>query len=166
MSFTNIHLPDFVLVEMFKTSIVGSPTEIKQNESPISFLGDNKKNVTILLQDEDAVFIHDERLKFLNNILQACRLTLADVAIINIQSQPAVQYQSIVKQLHPKFILLFDVNAAAIGFPANSSLYQLQNINDCVMMSAASLDAMLANNQEAKVEKSKLWTALKTMFII
>lgn len=149
---------------MYKNNIVSTNTEATPKPVPISFLGDNKKNIVILLQDDDAVFINDERLNFLSNILQACRLTLADVAIINIKNQPDIYYQNIVEQLQPRFILLFDVNADAIGLPGNLQLYQLGKLNDCTIMNAASLNKMLSNSQESKVEKSKLWVSLKNMF--
>lgn len=165
-SFKNIHLPDFVLAEMYKNNIVSTKTEAQPKSTPIGFLGDNKKNIAILLQDDDAVFINDERLNFLSNILQACHLTLADVAIINIKNQPDIHYQNIVEQLQPKFILLFDININAIGFSNNLQLYQLQKINDYTIMSAAPLDKMLSKTQEAKIEKSKLWMSLKIMFNI
>ena len=166
MSFKNIHLPSFVLAEMYKTDIVSMEANVSPNPSSISFLGDNKKNISIFLNDEDAVFINDERLYFLSNILQACRLTVADVAIVNIKNQSFINQQNIVQQLNPKFILLFDVSLDGIGFAGIAPLYQLQKINNCTVVHAASLNTMLPNTQDAKIEKSKLWIALKTMFNI
>jgi hypothetical protein len=164
MSFKDIHLPGFVLAEMYKNNVVETKTKTPVKAGPISFLGDNKKNITILLEDRDAVFINDERLNFLSNILQACHLTLADVAIVNTLQQPGIGYQNIVGQLSPRFVLLFDVNAGDMGFPIDLQLYQLQKINDCMVMAAAPLDTMLAATQDAKIEKSRLWVNLKTMF--
>ena len=39
------------------------------------FLGDNNKHIIILVNDVDAVFLRDEWLHFLTNILGACKIS-------------------------------------------------------------------------------------------
>jgi hypothetical protein len=171
MSFKNLQLPDFLLADIYKNDLVAFNGEKKPEAKKIAptptqwFLGENKKNVLIALNDTDAVFLRDEWLQFLSNILQACHLNLADVAIINLVHQE-LNYKKVVEALSPKYFLLFDVNLKAFQLPFVIPNYQIQNYNQSQFLLSASLLEMEGGSQEAKLEKSKLWLSLKKMFNI
>ncbi len=129
------------------------------------FLGDNKKSIAILVKDETAVYLNDESLNFLSSILGACKLNLGDVAIIN-QANQAVNFTILKEKLQPKQYLLFNVNANDIELPFTVPNYQVQQYSGSNFLIAPSLQNMLGNTQEAKLEKSKLWLSLKKMFNI
>src|SRR6478736_5030495 len=103
----NIQLPDFVLAGLYKDSIVLAeekivkPKKVQEQitnkkikddleEKPLIkkwFLGDNKKNITILLKDPSSVHINEGWLGTLTKLLAACKLNIGDTAIVNYLQQ-------------------------------------------------------------------------------
>ena len=90
-SLQNIQLPAFVLVDLYKESIVvqdnqQAAQEKKQDVDEIPkgkwFLGHNKKQITIIVHDTEAVFLNDNAYTFLSSILAACKLNVGDVVPI------------------------------------------------------------------------------------
>lgn len=172
-----IQLPDFILADWYKDALVilndvqpsnkiveplAEPLQIKPEKI---FLGDNKKGVVIVVKETEAVYLNDESLQFLSNILGACKLNLGDVAIVNHHSQ-TLQYSILKELLQPNYLLLFDVDAKDINLPFTLPNYQLFPYDKCNFLTVPSLQKMLGNTQEAKLEKSKLWLSLKKMFNI
>lgn len=177
MNFAENALPDFVLANLYKSTLVNCGIEnIAQEQpilpvaktdakytNPIAYLGENKKKIVIIVQESSAVHIAEENFSFLSNILTACKLNIADVAIINQQKQ-ATSFSAIKEQLQPQFIILFNLGLEQINLPMHIPNYQLQNYAGCTFLTAAAFSKMLDNSQEAKMEKSKLWLSLKNMF--
>jgi len=182
MNSENNLLPPFVIASLYKNELVLIDTQKISNEDkptkneavatapqqiqkPISYLGDNQKKVTILLQDTTAVHLADESLQFLTAILAACKLNMGDVAIVNTVHQP-VQYTQIKTALKPSTIILFDISAAAIALPFEVHQYQVKQYDNCTLLFSAPLQSMLEKTDTAKLEKGKLWNALKKTFNI
>ena len=182
MNSENNLLPPFVIASLYKNELVLIDTQKLSNEEtpkkkeavatvtqeiqkPISYLGNNQKKVTILLQENTAVHVADESLQFLTTILAACKLNMGDVAIVNTVHQP-VQYTQIKTELKPSTIILFDINAAAIALPFEVPQYQVQQYDNCTLLFSAPLQSMLVKTDAAKIEKGKLWNALKKTFNI
>ncbi len=178
--FTKIKLPNFVMADLYKDSLVilsdkdstitTVPSSIKQeqvlkNIKPASkwFLGDHAKKITILVKDDSAVFLNDDSLAFLSTILAACKLNVGDVAIVNYQNHP-INYTTLEEKLTPSCVILFNVSAADISLPFTIPYYQVQAYGGKQFLLAPDLQMMHANTQEAKLEKSKLWLSLKKMF--
>lgn len=187
MNSENNLLPPFVIASLYKDDLVlvdakesskrPLTTETKKSATttpaveevqpikPIGFLGDNQKKITILLKDSSAVHVADESLQFLTAILAACKLNMGDVAIVNMANQP-INYAQIKTELHPNTIILFDVNAASIALPFEVPQYQVQQYDNCTLLFSAPLQSMLVKTDAAKLEKVKLWNALKKTFNI
>jgi hypothetical protein len=187
MNSENNLLPPFVIASLYKDDLVlvdakesskrTLTTETKKSESitpdvedvqpikPIGFLGDNQKKITILLKDSSAVHVADESLQFLTAILAACKLNMGDVAIVNTANQ-AMNYAQIKTELQPNTIILFDIAAASIALPFEVPQYQVQQYDNCTLLFSAPLQSMLVKTDAAKVEKGKLWNALKKTFNI
>ena len=181
----NIQLPDFIIADLYKNSLVVIGDEATNNTAEVlkankntelpnsdkqdivkpvlQWLGDNKKHITILVNDPANVYISDVSLKFLTNILAACKLTIADVAVVNISKKKA-DYQEIITALQSKFLLLFGINVTALNIPFALPEYIMEEKNNCCFLSAGSLEIMNQDTSEAKTEKGKLWTCLKKMF--
>jgi hypothetical protein len=111
------------------------------------------------------VFRQDESLQFLSSILEACKLNLGDVAIVNYQND-SVNYSYLKEKLSSQYILLFNVSSKEIQMPFTVPNYQVQAHDNCQFLLAPGLDTMLGSTLEAKLEKSKLWLSLKKMFAI
>jgi hypothetical protein len=148
-----------------KSGTMAPTTEDAPTQKPISFLGNNQKKVTLVLSDSLAVHVADESLQFLTAILAACKLNMGDVAIVNTANQHT-NYTQIKTELQPTTIILFDISAASIALPFEVPQYQVQQYDNCNLLFAAPLQAMLLKNDAAKLEKGKLWNALKKTFNI
>jgi hypothetical protein len=130
---------------------------------PYKFLGNNQRKVTILVNAPGSAFLPDNQLNFLTKILEACRMNIGDVAIVNHATTPVV-VNTLREQLQPSAILLFGIEPTAIRLPINFPVFKLQPYDQCTYLSAPSLDGMVVNSEESKLLKSKLWVCLKTLF--
>ena len=166
MSLDNIQLPSIVIQELFKHSLTSLETEhaIEENlpSSPFSILGKNKKNIVLLISNEETLYLPDEELNFLLGILSACQLTMEDVGILNIKKNKAVTYNSISQGLKAEKIFLFGVDPAEIALPLAFPHYQVQRYNNQTYLSAP----LLSSFKNDKTEKGKLWNCLKQIFSI
>lgn len=127
------------------------------------YLGDNGKQIVVIIKETGVAFINDKHLQFLSNILNACKLNLGDIALVNHSNNPN-SYTELKQKLQPKFVLVFDLETKEIKLPFAMPNYQVQLHDNCKFLFASSLTKMDGDSQEAKMEKSKLWIGLKTMF--
>lgn len=171
MSFKKLQLPNFIIAELYEDVLVelDIPKITAKKQKIISekkwFLGENKKQIIIVVKDAEAVYLRDEWLQFLSAILSACKLNLGDVAILN-YSKTNFSFAYLTDKLFPKFLLLFDVTPHEIQLPFTIAHYQIKQYNNCNFLAASSFQNMQGNTQEAKLEKSKLWLSLKKIFAI
>ncbi len=99
-------------------------------------------------------------LTFLTGILSACKLNLADVAIVNSTNYPDADYKELTKFFASKIVLLFDIEPSAFGLPMSFPHYQIQAFANNSFLYAPSLKDL----ENDKIEKSKLWVSLKRLF--
>jgi hypothetical protein len=192
MSFQKINLPDVLLADLYKEGLVvidkepaiGKKSRKKENPEDeteampvnetaskiseveterLSWLGSNQKHISIIVKDDQAIHLQDDLLDILSAILGACKLNLADVAIINMHNHQ-VSEARLKSELNPSAVLLFGVETSQIELPFKIPDYKIQPFNNCSYLQAAALEKMKGNSTEAKVEKSKLWVCLKTLF--
>jgi hypothetical protein len=141
----------------------------KTDESIISdtekqwYLGNNGKNITVVIHETGVAYINDKHLQFLSNILNACKLNLGDISLVNHANHP-FSYAELKQKLQPKFVLVFALETKDIKLPFTIPNYQVQSHDNCKFLFASSLTKMDGDAQEAKIEKSKLWMSLKNMF--
>jgi hypothetical protein len=159
MSLNEISLPARMVADLYTSSLIGpiSPNEHKS----VKFLGKNEKNILILVAQEDVPFVKDDELSFLSSVLTACKLSLADVAIVNLHGSPTNNYRFFLEQFKSKTILLFDVDTQTIDLPFNFPHFQLQQFGNSIYLSAPALQFI--ENQKAL--KTQLWNCLKTIFL-
>ncbi len=180
MNLNELQLPGFVIANLYKNHLV-EPDETQklivqeiihkpesvENKSTlnIEFLGNHNKQITIVLKDDENVYLKDDDLKFITNILKACHLTIADVAIVNINSQK-IFYKDFQENLIFKHFILFGISTFDLQLPFTIPNYQNQKYNQQQFLVAPSLHILNSETQEARIEKTKLWNALKNMFDI
>ena|SRR5947209_5588348 len=169
-------LPAFVLSQLFSNSLVdtgekinnevatkpAAPLSIKE-ASTKNYLGDYKKQTVVLINDEKYTYLSDENLEFFTGILSACKLNLADIALINFNKN-AVEYNQLKKEMKPAYLLLFGVNALEIQLPFALPDYQVQLYDNCKIISAPALQQLNQTTPAIKAEKGKLWKSLQKMF--
>lgn len=180
-------LPGFVLAGLYKDSLViteetfepnvtqtkrkqvTNKTHIPDGAETVTlkkwFLGDNKRNIAILLKDETATYINDEWLSTLTNLLAACKLNLSDVAIVNIKA--GTNFSHLKEQLNPQYVLMFDVAPSDIALPFSIPNYQIQKYSGTTFMTAPAITLSLDKTTETiKMEKRNLWGKLKIIFSV
>ncbi len=166
MSLDNIQLPAIVLQDLFKNGLIGGSMGNAHlgnfATQTISFLGDNQKKIVIIVNDAAAIYLPDDELNFLLGILSACKLSMADIALLNCSKNPSVTYTVINQQLAAEKIFLFGVEPSALELPLQFPHYQIQKYNNQVYVSSPSLKTLVND----KAEKTKLWTCLKQVFLI
>jgi hypothetical protein len=172
-------LPAFVLSELFSNSLVYTDEKIinkinKENiapaakkETPVKkiYLGNYEKEIVVLVTDENNAYLSDGNLEFLTGILSACKLNLADIALINF-NKTSIDFNQLKKDMKPVYLLLFGVNALQIQLPFAMPAYQVQQYDNCKIVSAPALQQLNQTTPEIKAEKNKLWKSLQKMFSI
>ena len=181
MNADKIILPDFLIADLYKDSLVAINDFTAREQGPaketvaaenkaveaspekIEYYGDNAKNIIVVVNQPNTTHLNKDDLSFLTNILKACQLNAGDIAIINVAKQP-VTYAAIKEQLNAIQILLFDVEPSAIGLPFKIPSFQVQNYAGCTIMPAPALSALNKQTVEGKLLKTKLWNSLKQIF--
>jgi hypothetical protein len=158
-----------IITAIGKEAIATTPANEVVNELksttpvPIKYLGDHLKKIIVLVNDENAVHLNETDLGLLSSILNACKLTLADIALINIAQQPLALHEMLIT-LPSQFVISFDINSTQIKIKLPTTLYKPIVLGDTQILFSNSLQSMQGADQNAKLEKSKLWNALKLLF--
>ncbi|HEX5113227.1 MAG TPA: hypothetical protein VFV79_10285 [Saprospiraceae bacterium] len=183
MSINNIQLNSSLLADMYRTSLVdlgeaiqeatktqtvpskGITTRDTEHETKNSeaagsrYLGEFKKNILILVRYNNVPHLPDEQLTFLTSILNACKLNLADVAILN-TANTAVSHKDVQENLRSRFTILLGLTPEEFEMPVSFPEFQVQTFNNCTFLHTPVLEVL----ETDKVLKSKLWVCLRKMF--
>ena len=159
MSLNNIQLSSQLLASLYPDVIIETVEKKQVKEPAFKFLGNNKKNLLILVSKEETPFLEDAELNFLSSVLAACKFSLADVAIVNMQNS-AADYASLIHFFNSKHVLLFNVAPQVIDLPLNFPHFQIQKFDQCIYLSAPALNII----ETDKTAKGKLWSSLKNLF--
>lgn len=163
MSLDNIQLPDFVIQDLYKKNLVdlSDSQQVKNITSKeINFFGGNRQQILLLVNNNCNAFVTDEQFTFLSGILNACKLTLEDIALVNIAALPSLSYKTLVKTFHPKIFLMFGISPDTLQLPFVIPDFQRQAFDNKVYLSIPSLNE-IENDKELK---RKLWIVLKQIF--
>lgn len=134
--------------------------ERKENFSTIKSLGENSKNILLVVTYKDSAFLPDDQLNFLTKILTACKLSLADVAIFNLHPFAGKPYNEIISHFNSKTVLLFGLSPKDFGMPIQFPVYQVQAFNKTTFLYSPVLEQL----ERDPKEKSKFWKCLKNIF--
>lgn len=147
------------------TAVTQKPTVINTaTETPKQwFLGNNGKQITVMVKEDTVPYINDKHLQFLSNVLSACKLNLGDIALVNYINYP-LGFDELRAKSNPKIVLVFDLSPKELKLPFTIPVYQVQDYAQCRFLFAPSLTKMEGDHPEAKAEKTKLWNSLKTLF--
>ena len=166
MSLDKIQLPGFLYQSIFKNNLVVIKSESTdkslRKESKINFLGGNEKKIIFIGKDNQNKFLGDDQMKFLNDLLNACHLNMADIAFLNFRENNAFTYHDITEQLSPKKILIFGVTTKELDLPFTIPFFQVQNFHDQVYVIGPSLEQI----QLDKELKKQLWNCFQKIFNI
>ena len=157
--------PSAPIPQIATTAAPTTPTTVSSSTepAPYKFLGNNRRNVAVIVDSPGTPFLPDNQLSFLTKILEACRMNIGDIAIVNAATAP-VAIAGLRQQLAPTAVLLFGLEPVAIKLPINFPVFRLQPYDACTYLSAPALSQLVQNSEESKLLKSKLWVCLKTLF--
>lgn len=139
---------------------VSRPPLPANNDSGYKSLGNNQQKVLVLVDYPHISFLPDDQLRFLTGILNACKLSMADVAILNLHHYPDAGYKQLLAFFGSTKMLLFGQEPGRIGLPLDFPAFQLQAFNGCTYHWSPSLNE-LENERQLK---TKLWNNLKLLF--
>lgn len=181
MSLNDIHLPITAIADLYRTVLIEDkgfaaqekktrPTEpavIKETEltkqSPaLTFLGNNKKQVVIIVSYQDTLYIPDDKLAFLTTILTACKLNLADIALLNFANAGKVSYKEFFETVPARSVIFFGVQPDMLSVPMNFPFFQVQHFDNVNYLSSPALEEI----EMDKTLKGNLWTSLKKIFTL
>jgi hypothetical protein len=141
-----------------------NPKEIIEIPEKINIksLGNNKQQIIFLVNDEENLFLADDDMKLLTDLLTACKISMADIALINYYSNPGLNLELLLKSFHPKKVLFFGVSTKELGLPLDCTFFEIKNREDQTFMTSPSL----AELKENVSLKKQLWTSLKKIFLL
>lgn len=159
---SNLYGETLVLTDKNKDkTLTGASVDLQENIQ-IRSLGMHKKGILVLVNSSNSPFVNDEELAYLNRILNACHLTLEDVALINIATLPGVNYLQLLNQFPSQQVICFGVSPDQLQLPIDFPFYQLQKSGSATYLHALPLQELEPDEEARK----KLWSSLKKLFKI
>jgi len=173
MGLNHINLSASLIEDLYKNHLIDdhqrepATTTLTVNtpaKKTIQYLGKNQKGVCLLVDYANDVYLPDTDLHFLTSILQACKLNLGDVAIIN-HHQQKISFKELREQVSCHYLLVFGVPAANIGLEEIQP-FTIAASEGCPIVYSPATGELNNNNPESKLLKTKLWVCLKQLFSI
>jgi len=162
MSFDQVQLDPYFLARIYtqpiipgkKAPVAATPAVVPE----VKFLGENQKNIALFIQNEGGAYLNEELFNLLTNILNACKLGMQDIALINVAHYPAMAFTSWQSAVKMKQAVLFGISPVTMGledFPT----YQVITANGCQLLHS---DDLYPISQD-KMMKGRLWQGLKQL---
>ena len=172
MDINEVILTPDLMQELYGHSLVVTPDESRPaagmmpDGEPVkpAYLGSNHRRTVLLVNYPADAFLPDAALNFLTSILQACRMNLADVAIINTARQTVV-FTALLSTVPCDTLLLFGVQPATVGLP-DITMLTVYPAAGCNIVISPSAEIMNQPGAEGKALKSQLWNSLKKVFML
>jgi hypothetical protein len=163
-----IYLNKELLSDLYKNNIVlpDNPTpEIQRDDSPfvnktatLLHTGGYLKKILWIHEEPDHPYLSDEDHEMITKILEACKFSWKDIALMNIFGTSA-DLKELLIQYNPKnLILSVPIKKQLLDIPTN-----LYSVTNNAKMSVLSTDRLqqIRNDKNLKI---KLWSALKQLF--
>ena len=163
MSLNNIQLSGEACKNLFQNNLVQlikTGTKEKSVSTKTESLGENLQKIFFLVNDPSCRFLTDDEMEMVTKLLSACKLSMADITLVNFHFNP-MDYHLISEMFGSKKLLLFGVSSTQLELPFSIPFFQVQSFNDQLYMAAPPLKNFL-NNKDLKKE---LWTSLQKLFL-
>lgn len=166
MDINHIQLPATVIADLYRSSLVGTNDVAPKTDTPVvndrkqKYLGENQKNILIIVDYDNAVYMPDDELSFLTNMLTACKLSLADVAIVNRNTYKKIDYQEAITKFRSRIVFLFGIDPVSFGLPVDFPHFQVQSFAGTTFLFTPPLE----ERKKDELLKSKLWVCLRRIF--
>jgi len=170
MNLKAIKLPESVITSLYTSNLIEgvitndtkAQTQAKElhTRNEFKFLGNNEKKVLVIVNNPGVDYLPEDEMQFLTNMLNACKLSINDIAIVNVSGSNHSSYKEITQLLETRIALLINTEAATIGLPLDFPHFQVQPFSNMTFLSFPSLSD-IKNDQ---LQKSKLWVCLRRIF--
>ncbi len=135
--------------------VINEEKESAIEEATLKYYGENKKHITVIVEEVNPDFMRSVSFQFLNKIMEAVKLSQHEYALINLQENKACTLERIMKELAPNHIIIFGESDFS-----NLDNYEISEIEGSTMLQSDSL-----TDVQTDVEKKKaLWKALQEVF--
>lgn len=161
MSLDQIHLNPRQTADLYEGLLVDGAGPSTPTDYPLAapppMLGHYGRKILILVQEPDHAFLGDEDLQFLTGVITACKMSLADVGIVNLSSAPIGSFEQMCQSIEPSACWIFGIHTPAMGLPPMNDPNHSYTHRSLPIFWAPSLQ-QLATDPQAK---RALWTQLK-----
>jgi hypothetical protein len=162
MSFDKLQLDPYILARIYTQPIIPGRKEpvavVAETPPKVKFLGENQKNITLFIQNDSEAYLNEELFNLLTNILNACKLGMQDISLINIAQYNAMTFSAWQAAVPMKQAVLFGISPTTMGLE-DIPHYQLLEVNGCQLISSDHLQLIAQD----KVLKGRLWMGLKKL---
>ena len=117
----------------------------------------------VFVSDKNSLHLSDAELELLGKMLQAIKLSFADIAIINIANQTC-KWEIVQGILPAKQVILFGVEPTSIQIPVRFPDFRVQKWNGISFLFSPSLAQINHPSPNQVMYKKELWKALQEMF--
>ena len=164
MSFEQLQLDPYFLSKIYTQPVIpGKSTPVAPAQKPlpkVKYLGENQKNIALFIQNESEAYLNEELFNLLTNILNACKLGMQDVALVNTAALPASPLSAWQQAVPMKQCVLFGIPPQQFGLEP-LPMYQLHSAGGIQLLFSDPLTLIAADKQL----KGKLWNGLKQLFL-
>ena len=173
MDLNNLNLSPALLAALYPSSLVedeaapaivaAAPDSPQPSATPAwKSLGNNQQQILITVSYSGTTYLPDAALNLLTSMLTACKLSLGDVAIVNLQHYDNISGKEIISHFKSKRVLLFGMDPISFGLPVSFPTFQVQTVANTTYLYSPALDDII----DDKLAKSKLWVCLQRIFSI
>jgi hypothetical protein len=169
MSLNDIQLQGKMLTDLYGDVLISELPPLnekgkEQSTAGIRSLGKNKKNYCFIVSYPSETFLPDDKMEVLVKIMQACRISMDDIALLNSAGNEC-GIEEIREQFQPAKMVLLGVKPSDIRLPILFPAYKPQSYAGCTYVYSDSLDHMDQSDAGKKI-KGNLWSALKELFVL
>lgn len=160
MALKQVSLDPFLLAQLYKSPVIPfEKTESSATHSSVKFLGNNSRHITLLVDNKNQPWLPEELFSLLTKILQACGLSMDDVALVNVASLPQKDLSGILEQLATEKLILFG-SSFREWTKQHLENNQIKRLEGCPCLFSGSLQELKDNAQLKKA----FWQTLQQFF--
>lgn len=163
MSLERLQLDPFLLAQMYHQPIIPEEIKVVPTEAKalpeIKYLGENQKNILLLIQNEREAYLSEETFNLLANILNACKLGMQDVALANTANYPGIRLQDYLSKIPARQVIYFAIEPSTLGLPP-ATAYEISSFQGIPTLYSDDLQLIATD----KALKGRLWMGLKQLF--
>lgn len=151
---------DMPVVNLPAASVSVAPVQVEEVQKSIEFkfLGSNKRNVLILVNDPENEVSDEKGRELLRKIVKSVNLSAADFALLNYAAYPDVKFEQFKAFFSPALVFAFGVSPAQLALPdhARNTIVEEGQIRLIFSTELKALD------QDAATKKA-LWGSLQKL---